>query len=246
MRDQAILVTGASRGIGAAIAEQLAEAGYVVGCLSRSGQLPARPAASQGARNRWVAFQGDVTERDALDAACRALAERAPLAGLVNNAGLHRTQPAAELSRAEWDAAVAMNVTSVIQGAQSAYPYLAEAGGGLVVNMGSFFDRMGVKQNLAYCATKAAVAAITRVLAVEWAAKGIRALTVAPGYVVTDLNGAAMEAGPLRAYLEKRIPRGTPGDADEVARVVRGLFEMDCGFLTGETIYLDGGQGIAH
>lgn len=246
MSGKAILVTGASRGIGAAIAEHLAEAGYVVGCLSRSGNLPARPHASDAARSLWLAFRGDVTEHSAIDAACSALAERAPLVGLVNNAGLHRTHRAAELSMTDWDAMVAMNVSSVIQGAQSAYPHLAASGGGLVVNMGSFFDRIGVKQNLAYCATKAAVAAITRVLAVEWAAQGIRAVTVAPGYIVTDLNGEAMDEGPLRAYLEKRIPRGVPGNADEVARVVRGLFEMDCGFLTGETIYLDGGQGIAH
>lgn len=242
----AILVTGGSRGIGAAIAEHLAQAGYLVGCLSRSGDLPERPDATHTARNNWLPLQADVVDKEAMERAFSTLAERAPLVGLVNNAGLHRTHRATDISTSEWDAMLAVNATSVMLGAQCAYPHLVAAGGGLIVNMGSFFDRIGVKQNLAYCASKAAVAAMTRVLAIEWAAQGIRALTVAPGYIMTDLNGAAMEAGPLRAYLAKRIPRGTPGTADEVARVVAGLFGMDCGFLTGETIYLDGAQGVAH
>jgi NAD(P)-dependent dehydrogenase (short-subunit alcohol dehydrogenase family) len=243
---RSILVTGASRGIGAAIAEALAEAGYLVGCLSRSGALPDRPEASETARANWIAFAGDVTDKDALERACRSLAEHAPLVGLVNNAGLHRTHRSSEITTADWDAMVSVNVTSVIVGAQCAYPHLVAAGGGLIVNIGSFFDKLGVKRNLAYCASKAAVAAIGRVLAVEWAAEGVRTLTVAPGYIVTDLNGDAMAEGPLRTYLEKRIPRAVPGSADEVARVVGGLFQMECGFLTGETIYLDGGQGVAH
>lgn len=243
---QAILVTGASRGIGAAIAEALAEAGYIVGCLSRSGEAPNRPSASPGARQNWVRLQGDVTDKDAIAAACTTLVSHAPLSGIVNNAGLHRTHRAAEITLAEWDGMIASNVTSVILVAQCAYPHLVSAGGGLIVNIGSFFDRLGVKQNLAYCASKAAVAAIGRVLAVEWAVKNIRALTVAPGYVVTDLNGDAMADGPLRSYLAKRIPRRTPANVDEISRMVAGLFKMDCGFLTGETIYVDGGQGIAH
>jgi len=243
---KSVLVTGASRGIGAAIAEQLAELGFVVGCFSRSGALPDRPDASDKARANWVALTGDVTDREAVAGACATLAERTPLVGVVNNAGLHRTHRASDISIEEWDQMVSMNVTSVIVGVQCAYPHLVAAGGGLIVNIGSFFDRIGVKRNLAYCASKAAVAAIGRVLAVEWGAHGIRTLTVAPGYIVTDLNGAAMEDGPLRAYLARRIPRGEPGSAEEVGRVVAGLFAMDCGFLTGETLYLDGGQGIAH
>jgi NAD(P)-dependent dehydrogenase (short-subunit alcohol dehydrogenase family) len=130
--------------------------------------------------------------------------------------------------------------------ARAAYPHLVRAGDGLIVNIGSFFDKLGVKRNLAYCASKAAVGAITRCLAVEWAAQSIRVVDVTPGYILTDMSREAMAAGPLRAFLDKRIPRGEPGTADEVARLVTALFREDLRFLSGETIYIDGAQGIAH
>ena len=87
---------------------------------------------------------------------------------------------------------------------------------------------------------------MTRCLAVEWASKGIRVLDVAPGYIVTDLNRDALESGPVREYLDKRIPGRRPARREEVARLVAAIFTEDIPFLTGETIYIDGGQGIAH
>jgi NAD(P)-dependent dehydrogenase (short-subunit alcohol dehydrogenase family) len=113
------------------------------------------------------------------------------------------------------------------------------------VNIGSFFDRMGVKRNLAYCASKAALGAITRCLAVEWAAKGIRAVDVAPGYIKTDLNAEAMSGTALAEFLAKRIPVGGPCSPEDVARLVAAMFAEELPFLTGETIYIDGGQGVA-
>jgi NAD(P)-dependent dehydrogenase (short-subunit alcohol dehydrogenase family) len=137
-----------------------------------------------------------------------------------------------------------VNARSVFVACREVYPHLARAGG-TIVNIGSFFDKLGVKRNLAYCASKAAVGAITRCLAVEWAPKKIRVLDVAPGYIETELNAEAMQ-GPLRAFLEARVPTGGPGGVHDVARLVAALFAEDIGFLTGETIYLDGGQGMAH
>jgi NAD(P)-dependent dehydrogenase (short-subunit alcohol dehydrogenase family) len=103
-----------------------------------------------------------------------------------------------------------------------------------------------VKRNLAYCASKAAVGAITRVLAVEWAKDRIRVIDVAPGYVETDLNREFLTQGPLAGYLKTRIPRGTPGTVEEIAAFVALLFSSKLDFLTGETVYVDGGQGHAH
>ena len=128
---------------------------------------------------------------------------------------------------------------------RSIYPHLVKAGGGLIVNIGSFFDKVGVKRNVAYCASKAAVGAITRCLAVEWASKNIRVLNVAPGYIETDLNRDAFK-GPLREFLAKRIPGGKHGSPEDIAKLVAALFDEDIPFLTGETIYIDGGQGMAH
>lgn len=188
----------------------------------------------------------DVTDPAAIVAACSAVAAKHPIRGFVNNAGLHTEARSADLSLDDWGLLMDLNARSALIGSQAVYPHLANNGGGLIVNIGSFFDKLGVKRNLAYCASKAAVGAITRVLAVEWACKDIRVINVAPGYILTDLNREVLEQGPLRAYLEKRIPAGQPGDAAGVGRFVASLFVTDTRFLTGETIYLDGAQGMAH
>ncbi|MDY7579127.1 SDR family oxidoreductase [Herbaspirillum sp. RTI4] len=247
MKQSCIIVTGASRGIGAAIAEMLAQAGFMVGCLSRSGDLPQRPNASPEVRQRWLAAACDVTDADAVRAAMQDISARCgvPVSGLVNNAGIHLEGKSESFPLDQFEQVMRTNATSVLIGSQSVFPLLREHGG-LIVNIGSFFDKMGVKRNLAYCASKAAVGAITRCLAVEWASVGIRVIDVAPGYIATDLNRDSLSSGPLRAFLEKRIPRGEPGTAEEVGALVAQLFSMPCHFLSGETIYIDGAQGIAH
>ncbi len=243
MREDIVIVTGASRGIGAAIALRLVRAGKLVACLSRSGAMP--EGAEDADADHLYPFVADVTDADAVMAATAAAVDGRRLVGFVNNAGLHTEAISADLKIEDWNAQIAANATSVLIGCQNAYPHLREEGG-LIVNIGSFFDKIGVKRNLAYCASKAAVGAISRVLAVEWARDRIAVIDVAPGYIETSLNRDVMRQGPLRAYLEKRIPTGAPGEADDVARLVAGLFAMDLRFLSGETIYLDGGQGIAH
>jgi NAD(P)-dependent dehydrogenase (short-subunit alcohol dehydrogenase family) len=243
-----IVVTGASRGIGAAIALALATQGRHVACLSRSGALPACPGATAEVAARWTAAKADVTDPESLRAALRSLADEGwRITGLVNNAGVHIDGASADMSLQDWHQVMDTNATSVVSACQAAYPHLVAAGGGVIVNIGSFFDKLGVKRNLAYCASKAAVGAITRCLAVEWAGKGIRVIDVAPGYIVTDLNADSMApGGPLRASLDKRIPGREPGTAADVGALVASLFTPAGGFLTGETIYVDGGQGIAH
>ncbi|ODT34776.1 MAG: short-chain dehydrogenase [Lautropia sp. SCN 70-15] len=246
MKERCIVVTGASRGIGAAIAGRLARAGYAVACLSRSGALPELPDLPGDARARLIAGVADVTRAGSIAEAIGKIAEGFEIVGLVNNAGVHLEGASAEITLGHYDQVMATNATSVLLGCQAVYPHLAARKGGLIVNLGSFFDKLGVKRNLAYCASKAAVGAMTRCLAVEWAGKGIRVLDVAPGYIHTDLNHEAITQGPLRAYLEKRIPGREPGTADDVARLVASLFTSDIPFLTGETLYIDGAQGIAH
>ncbi|VVD77843.1 SDR family NAD(P)-dependent oxidoreductase [Pandoraea terrigena] len=242
-----ILVTGASRGIGAAIAEALALDGFTVACLSRSGALPTREISDPDVRARFVTTECDVTRHDSVKQAIEDTMRRVglPLVGLVNNAGLHLEDDAASQSIAEFEQVMSMNTTSVFMASQIAYPYLRDAGGATIVNIGSFFDKLGVRRNSAYCASKAAVGAISRCLAVEWASDGIRVHNVAPGYIATDLNKASLSSGSLSRFLAKRIPTGAPGASEDVAQLVRLLFTVTTGFMTGETIYLDGGQGMA-
>ena len=245
---ECIVVTGASRGIGAAIALALAQQGRHVACISRSGALPASAGAAAEVIEHWIPAKADVTDPAAFAAALRKLADDGwIIKGLVNNAGVHIDASSAEMSLEQWHQVMDTNATSVMTACQAVYPHLVAASGGMIVNIGSFFDKLGVKRNLAYCASKAAVGAITRCLAVEWAAKGIRVMDIAPGYIVTDLNADSMtEGGPLRAYLDKRIPGRRPGSAADVGALVASMFTPAGSFLTGETIYVDGGQAVAH
>ena len=243
--DLMIAVTGASRGIGAAIALELARRGFRVACLTRRGAGP-ETEISRDLAGRFVNHACDVNDEASVRTALAAIGTAHGLHGLVNNAGIHLDAPSHEMDTAIYERVMQTNATAVFTACREAYPYLIRAGGGTIVNIGSFFDKIGVKRNLAYCASKAAVGAMTRCLAVEWASKGIRVLNVAPGYVVTDLNRESLERGAVREYIEKRIPTRRPGTAEEIARLVAAIFSEDIAFLTGETIYIDGGQGIAH
>ena len=235
MRDGQIVVTGASRGIGAAIATTLEARGFRVAGLSRSGHSAA-----------GTGHVCDVDDEAAIGATIAAIARSGPIVGLVNNAGVFEGAPAADLRAADFERTLRTNATSALVAAREVRPHLAGAGGGLIVNIGSFFDKLGVPGSLADCASKAAVGAITRCLAVEWADQGIRVMNVAPGYIETDLNCDFLASERVRAWLAKRIPVGRPGSPDEVARLVAALFCEDIGFLSGETIYVDGGQGMNH
>ena len=242
-----IAVTGASRGIGAEIALELARRGFRVGCLSRKGGGVESIAVPDELKARFVSLACDVTDEASAGRALAQLADQSGgLNGLVNNAGIHLDGPSDRLETAVFETVMKTNATAVYTTCREAYPHLVRSGGGIIVNIGSFFDKIGVRRNVSYCAAKAAVGAITRCLAVEWASKGISVVDVAPGYIETDLNRAALTQNPLKDYLAKRIPTGAPADAAAVARMVAAVFSENIAFLTGETIYVDGAQGIAH
>lgn len=235
MSEGTIIVTGANRGIGAAIARELDTLGANVAGLTRSGQT----AAGEG-------FVCDVADEASLAKAVAAVASRGPVRGLVNNAGLYDEHESDRITAAEFEHIMRTNATSVVVASREVYPHLKCAGGGLIVSIGSFFDKMGVARTLAYCASKAAIGAITRCLAVEWAKDNIRVVDVAPGYIATDLNAEYREKEAVKRWIDRRIPLKRPGKPEEVAKLVGTLFTSEIGFLTGETIYIDGGQGMHH
>lgn len=240
-----VIVTGGSRGIGASISTSLAGAGLHVACLSRSGELP--DLLDEAAQGRVRAMRCDITDPDSVQAAFAAVPEMfgKPVVGLVNNAGIHLQGASATFPIADFERVMTTNASSVLLASQAAYPYLCESGSSLIVNIGSFYDKLGVKGNAAYCASKAALGAISRCLAVEWARNGIRVLNIAPGYIETDLNREELNGEALQAFLKKRIPAGGPGQAADIGRLVAMLFQLPGRFLTGETLYVDGGQGMA-
>ena len=245
MAARTIVVTGASRGIGATIALELSQRGYTVACLSRKGVGPETPVPAEIAP-RLINVPCDVTDEASVRQALATVAQKAgAIHGIVNNAGIHLDGPSDKLTLDVYNQVMSTNATAVFTACREVYPHLVKAGGGIIVNIGSFFDKVGVKRNVAYCASKAAVGAITRCLAVEWAGKGIRVLDVAPGYIETDLNRESFK-GPLREFLAKRIPGGKHGAPQDIAKLVAAIFDEDLPFLNGETIYIDGGQGMAH
>ena len=230
-----MIVTGASRGIGAAVATELEARGFTVWSISRSGEAPAgRP------------IRCDVTHETALRNAFAAVAGAGPIRALVSNAGVHASAPSRKLTTPEYERIMTLNATAVMTGAREVYPYLARGGGGTIINMGSFFDRMAVPFNLAYCASKAAVGAMTRCLAAEWADKSIRVINVAPGYVETALNREFLARPDMRRYIESRVPLKRAGRPEEIAKLVAALLTEDIPYLIGETIYVDASHAIAH
>jgi NAD(P)-dependent dehydrogenase (short-subunit alcohol dehydrogenase family) len=246
-RDTVAAITGASRGIGAAIALELARRGRTVACLTRAGRGIEAPPAPPELLPRLIALRCDVTDEASVRAAFAELQRRGlRLTALINNAGLHLQGRSEVFSSADFAAVLATNATAAFTVCREAFPHLKAAGGGTIVNLGSFFDRLGVPRNAAYAASKAAVAALTRCLAVEWAPQRIRVLNVAPGYVETDLNRDFLQRDGVRDYLTQRIPVGRPGTPEEVARLVAALLAEEIPSLTGATVYMDGGQSIAH
>jgi len=230
-----VIVTGASKGIGAAIAVDLDARGYDVVGLSRTGRTPA-----------GCAIVCDMTDEAAVKAAIADAVGSDGLAGLVNNAGLYISEHSAELSTEDFLTVMSLNATAVMIASREAYPHFKANGGGRIVNIGSFFDKMGVPNNLAYCASKAAVGAMTRCLAAEWAKDNITTIDIAPGYIETELNRDYLSREKVKAWLADRIPTGEPGKPEDVAKLVGAVMAGDIPFLTGETIYIDGGQGINH
>ena len=242
-----IIVTGASRGIGAGIALELARRGFTVACLSRSGNLPeAVKAGDEALSSRLYAFTCDINDEACIVSTFQEIAKKSRrITGLVNNAGIHLEGRSSNLSAAEFESVLKINTIAPFIAAREAYPHLVEAGGGLIINIGSFFDRLGAKGNLAYAASKAAIVAMTRVLAAEWGKKGNSVLNVAPGYIETDINREYLSDPQIRSQVSSRIFTGRPGQVNEVARLVSALFAEDIKFLTGETICIDGGQSVS-
>ncbi|MEQ8816515.1 MAG: SDR family oxidoreductase [Thalassobaculum sp.] len=242
-----VAVTGASRGLGAAMALELAGRGLTVGCLSRRGAGPEGLEIPGDRAQRMVNLACDVDDPDSVRAALATLVGRTGgLHALVNNAGIHRQGRSESFGLDDFAAVLRTNALGTFAACQAAHPHLVAAGGGVIVNIGSHYDKMGVKYNAAYAASKAAIGAITRCLAVEWARQGIRVVDVAPGFTLTDLNRSHMQDERFRGFIERAIPRGRPGEAWEVARLVGAVVAEDIPFLTGETLYIDGGQAISN
>ena len=241
-----VAVTGVSRGIGAAIARELARRGHTVGAFSRKGRGIEEGQVPPELAERMIPVACDVEDEASVRAALQALVDRTGrLDGIVNNAGRLLEVAADQLATADFRALLETNVVGSFVVCREAYPHLKANGGGLIVSIGSFIERIGVRYTVAYAASKAAIGAMTRVLATEWVKDDIRVLDVAPGFIATAINAQHRERESFAAFMARRIPAGRPGRPEEVAQLVGLLFQEDMPYLTGETIFIDGAISIA-
>ena len=233
------VVTGSSRGIGAAIARTLAADGWAVAVNYRSGAAEAGAvvASIEAAGGRAVALAGDVADPAAvaplLEGAAAALG--APVLVLVNNAGVRADGLALSLSDEDWQRVLETNLGSTYRLTRAALRAMIRARFGRVINIASVVGPRANAGQANYAASKAAVIGFTKTVAVEVARRGVTVNAVAPGLIATDMTADIPEA------MLERVPAQRAGTPEEVAAVVAFLASAAAGYITGSTIYVDGG-----
>jgi 3-oxoacyl-[acyl-carrier protein] reductase len=230
------LVTGASRGIGRAIAAELANAGASVVLGYRSGRDEAEQLADEiGGR----AVQADVSSADE---ARRLVEEAGDVDVLVNNAGVTRDGLLARMPDDDWRTVLETNLSSLFYTCRAVCRPMMKRRGGAIVNISSIVGVHGNPGQTNYGAAKAGIIGFTKSLARELGSRGVRANVVAPGYVHTQLTDVLPDE--LKEAMVANTPLGRIGSPDDVARAVRFLCSDDASFITGEVLLVDGGLGI--
>ncbi len=245
LRDKRALVTGASRGIGRAIADELAEAGADVALTARNEKGLRETAAQITERGRASAVvPADLSEPDAPERIVEATTEE--LGGLdilVNNAGMPAPWKAAEeLTREHWDGLLEVNLKAPYFLAREAASELED--GGVIVNIVSVAGLEGTHRMMPYSVSKAGLVQMTRDLATEWAERGIRVNAVAPGWTSTEMTEGVRSNPQIRDELEASIPMGRFGEPTEIAPLVRVLASHEASYTTGAVFLADGGESI--
>lgn len=241
------VVTGAGRGIGAAVARRLAEAGAIVVAADRNRHEAAE---LTGVAHAMVVDLRDVSASDTV--AARALDATGALDIWVNNAGIYPSAPLLDLDDEQWTDVIDLNLTATFRGARSAARVMAQRGsGGVIINIASNAGMAAGPSSAHYVASKHAVVGLTKSLAVDLARYGIRAVGIAPG--VTRTEGLEMAAdvlrqsgwGDLDSYAARSTPLGRMAEPDEIARVVLFAASDLASYVTGTTILVDGGQLVS-
>lgn len=239
------LITGAGSGIGRATALQLAKNGYRVAALDLNA-ADAQKTASLAGTGAVEAFEADVSDLRQVESAVNDIYRAfGSVDVLVNNAGIGFAATVADTSPEAWHQTFAVNVDGVFHFCRTIVPRMLENGGGVIVNVASVAGLVGLKNRVAYCASKAAIIGITRALAADHASQGLRVNAIAPGTVETSWIGKILQDAddPIatRAAMDARQLDGRMGTAEEIANGIAFLASPEARFVNGSTFVMDGG-----
>ena len=238
------LITGASKGLGKAMALALAEAGASVALVSRD-ETKLEEVAKQirGAGGRAEVFVADVTDEAQIAGVRGAVAAKLgeALHILINNAGINLRKPLVDFTLAEWRSVMDTNVTSVFLLCRAFVPLMKGQGYGRIINMTSMMSHISLPGRTAYSSSKTALLGFTRALALELAGDKITVNGISPGVCDTEINAPLMQNAELRAQFLGKIPVGRFGQPEEIGKLAVYLCSEDAGFITGTDILIDGG-----
>lgn len=245
MTTKTALVTGASRGIGRAVAVALAQAGYDV-AINYSSNVSAAEEAAQAVKacgQKAVLVQGDVSRKEEAE---RIVAETqkefSHIDVLVNNAGITRDTLVRRMKEADWDAVLSTNLKGVFLMTQAVIGDMFKQRRGVIINMSSVVGVTGNIGQANYAAAKAGVIGLTKANAKEFAARGIRVNAIAPGFIHTDMTSGLPDK--IKESLIKQIPLGAMGDPEDIAAAVRFLASNEAKYITGQVLQVNGGMAM--
>lgn len=241
--DKVALVTGASRGIGRAVALELAKAGAKI-VINYAGNVAAAEAVKaqiEAAGGQAIAVQADISQADAVEHLVKeAVSAFGKIDILVNNAGITRDGLLMRMKEEDWDAVMNTNLKGIFHCTKAVSRLMMKQRAGKIVNMTSVVGVMGNAGQANYAAAKAGVIGFTKSMAKELASRGITVNAVAPGFITTDMTSVLSEQ--VQEELSKQIPVGKLGTPEDVAAAVLFLVSSAADYITGQTLHVDGGM----
>lgn len=237
------MVTGSTRGLGEVAALALAKAGADVAVCGRNTEDLNRVSSAITALGRKSAgYHLDVTSRESIHSGVEQILKQfGKVDILVNNAGVNHRQPVIEYPEEMWDLVIGTNLKGVFLVAQAVAPQMLQRGYGKVINLSSIMGTVGLPNQVAYASSKGGVNQMTKVMALEWAKNGVTVNAVGPTYFATELNTQIQNDPERFNFINERTPMGRWGDPDELEGVIIFLASPASDFITGQTIYIDGG-----